>query len=125
MPTLEGNAHQNDTAFLTQVSRHNCIPAIVWIPSKEMRRNPLVLVWGDSHAADLVFGFRSLQPQSGVRLAQYTASLCPPVVGLQLRERPACQSINSAVIGYIKALKPNIVVLSGVWDFYLAIRSQR
>jgi hypothetical protein len=77
---------------------------------------PLVLVWGDSHAADLLPGFRSLQPQSGVRLAQYTASLCAPLVGMQIRERPACHSVNDAVIGYIRVLKPEIVVLSASWD---------
>ena len=79
---------------------------------------PLVLVWGDSHAGDLLFGFRSLQPQSAVRLAQYTASLCTPVIGLQLRERPACLSINNTVIDNVRVLKPDIVVLSAVWDFY-------
>ncbi len=103
-----------DPGESAQLYSSNCVD-----PAEGNEKHPLVLVWGDSHAADLMIGFRSLQPQSGVRLAQYTASLCPPVVGLQLRERPACQSINSAVIGYIKALKPDIVVLSGVWDFYL------
>ena len=91
----------------------NCVD-----PAEGHPGQPLVLVWGDSHAGDLLFGFRSLQPQSGVRLAQYTASLCTPVIGLQLRERPACLSINNAVINRVMFLKPDIVVLSAVWDFY-------
>jgi hypothetical protein len=78
---------------------------------------PLVLVWGDSHAADLFLGFRALQDQSGVRLAQYTASLCAPIVGLQLRERPACLSINNKVLDNIRNLKPSIVILSAYWDY--------
>ena len=78
---------------------------------------PLVLVWGDSHAADLISGFRALQDQSGVRLAQYTASMCAPIIGLKLRERPACLSINNAVLDHVRNLKPAIVVLSAYWDY--------
>ena len=78
---------------------------------------PLVLVWGDSHAADLISGFRALQDQSGVRLAQYTASMCAPIIGLKLRERPACLSINNAILDHVRSLKPAIVVLSAYWDY--------
>jgi peptidoglycan/LPS O-acetylase OafA/YrhL len=77
---------------------------------------PLVLVWGDSHAADLLPGFRALQDKPGVRLAQYTASLCAPIIGLQVPERPACLSVNNAVLDRIRRLRPNIVVLSAYWD---------
>jgi peptidoglycan/LPS O-acetylase OafA/YrhL len=77
---------------------------------------PLALVWGDSHAADLFPGFRALQDQSGVRLAQFTASSCPPIVGVQFREQPACLSINDAVLDRVRGLKPDIVVLSAYWD---------
>jgi peptidoglycan/LPS O-acetylase OafA/YrhL len=78
---------------------------------------PLVLVWGDSHAADLFSGFRALQDKSGVRLAQYTASACAPIIGLYLRERPACLSINDAVLDRVRNSKPSIVVLSAYWDY--------
>jgi peptidoglycan/LPS O-acetylase OafA/YrhL len=78
---------------------------------------PLVLVWGDSHAADLFPGFRASQHQSGVRLAQYTASMCIPIIGLQERDRPACLSVNNAVMDRIKLLRPDIVVLSAWWDY--------
>jgi peptidoglycan/LPS O-acetylase OafA/YrhL len=79
---------------------------------------PLVLVWGDSHAADLFSGFRALQDQSGVRLAQFTASMCAPIIGLQVRGRPACLSINNDVLDRIRNLKPSIVVLSAYWDHF-------
>jgi peptidoglycan/LPS O-acetylase OafA/YrhL len=78
---------------------------------------PLVLLWGDSHAADLFPGFRALQRQPGVRLAQYTASLCAPILELNVRNRPACLSVNSAVIQFIRTLKPDVVVLSALWDY--------
>ena len=77
----------------------------------------LVLIWGDSHAADLIPGLRVMQRQSGVRLAQYTASLCAPIVGLQVKRRPACESVNNAVLNQIRVLKPQIVVLSASWSF--------
>jgi peptidoglycan/LPS O-acetylase OafA/YrhL len=78
---------------------------------------PLVLVWGDSHAADLFSGFRAVQHGSGVRLAQFTSSLCAPILGLHERLRPACFSINNAVLDRIRLLKPDVVVLSAYWDF--------
>jgi peptidoglycan/LPS O-acetylase OafA/YrhL len=76
---------------------------------------PLVVLWGDSHAADLFPGFRALQGQSGVRLAQYTSGGCAPIVGLQSPGLPNCLSVNYAVLDRIKLLKPNIVVLSALW----------
>lgn len=78
---------------------------------------PLVFVWGDSHAADLFPGLRALQDQSQVRLAQFTASLCAPIIGLEIRERQACRSINNAVLDRVRELKPAIVVLSAYWDY--------
>jgi peptidoglycan/LPS O-acetylase OafA/YrhL len=77
---------------------------------------PLVLVWGDSHAADLFPGFRALQAQSGVRLAQFTASLCAPILGLRVPERPECTSVNYAVLERVRKLRPATVVLSAHWD---------
>ena len=84
---------------------------------KTRAAQPLMLVWGDSHAADLFPGFRVLQDQPGVRLAQFTASMCAPIIGLQVRERPACLSVNDAVLDRIRNLKPDIVVLSAYWDY--------
>jgi hypothetical protein len=83
---------------------------------KSRAAQPLVLVWGDSHAADLFIGFRALQDQTRVRLAQFTASKCAPLIGLQVRERPACRSINDAVLDRVRNLKPDVVVLSAYWD---------
>ncbi len=86
-------------------------------PAAGHEGQPLVLVWGDSHAADLIPGFRALQQNTGLRLAQYTASGCPPVEGMEIPERPACKATNDAVLERIKAIKPDIVILSGYWDY--------
>jgi hypothetical protein len=58
-----------------------------------------------------------LQNQSDIRLAEYTASLCAPILGLQVRNRPACASVNAAILDRVRALKPEIVVLSAYWDY--------
>jgi len=78
---------------------------------------PLVMVWGDSHAADLMPGFRALQPKTGWRMAQITASLCPPIEGVEIPERPACKAINDYALEQIRTLKPKIVILSAFWDY--------
>jgi hypothetical protein len=78
---------------------------------------PLVLIWGDSHADDLVPGLRAVQLKNNFRLAEYTSSLCAPIVGLTVPERPECHSINDAVMNHIRILKPDIVVLSALWGF--------
>jgi hypothetical protein len=43
-------------------------------PAAGHEGQPLVLVWGDSHASDLMPGFRALQTKTGIRMAQFTAS---------------------------------------------------
>jgi len=75
----------------------------------------LVFVWGDSHAADLIPGFRALQSRTGVRLAQFTASSCEPILGRWVPWRPLCRSINDAVIDRIRILEPDVVVMSASW----------
>ncbi len=78
---------------------------------------PLVLVWGDSHAADLFAGFRAMQIHQDIRLAQFTASLCAPVLGRQVPGRLGCDEINQGVYERIERLKPDVVVLSALWTF--------
>ena len=76
---------------------------------------PLLLLWGDSHAADLFPGFQAMQEESSIRIAQFTASSCPPIVGIAMEDRPFCPSINETTLVRIKKLKPDIVVLSALW----------
>src|SRR6185312_14650743 len=39
---------------------------------------PLIFLWGDSHAAHLYPGLRSLQKRHQFRIAQFTVSACAP-----------------------------------------------
>jgi peptidoglycan/LPS O-acetylase OafA/YrhL len=76
---------------------------------------PLVLLWGDSHASHLYLGLKSLQNSYSFRIAQFTASACPPLLDTDFRARPLCRSINTEVSHKIEELKPDIVVLAAQW----------
>lgn len=78
---------------------------------------PLVMVWGDSHAASL---YRGLNHQSidNFDLAQYTAAGCPPVVDFTVSSRKKCVEINRFVLSRIRELHPHTVILAAHWSRY-------
>ncbi len=79
---------------------------------------PLVALWGDSHAASLYPGLQAEQKQRVFRIAQFTASACPPVLGLKSERRRYCEAFNDAVLGQLRALKPDVVILEAHWALY-------
>lgn len=79
---------------------------------------PLVLLWGDSHAASLYRGLVVQAERRGFDLAQYTGSLCPPILGVTIRWRPACDRLNRHVLTQIQALRPHTVVIAAYWSAY-------
>jgi hypothetical protein len=114
-PTDAARAYRDGTCFLSADQspasfRDDCLD-----PAEEKDSRPLVVLWGDSHAADLFPGFHALQGQSGIRLAQYTSGGCTPIVGLHPPGLPNCFSVNNAILDRIRLLRPNIVVLSALW----------
>ena len=72
------------------------------------------LIWGDSHAAAISYGLR--QKLQGV--AQYTASGCPPLVDVEISDRPHCRKINDFVKEEIRQLRPGNIVLDANWRRY-------
>jgi len=76
------------------------------------------LLWGDSFAFHLGDGFRRLAAERHFALAEYTSSACPPIVGLQLTQRPGCTAINDFVVTRVKQLHPERVVLTANWMLY-------
>jgi peptidoglycan/LPS O-acetylase OafA/YrhL len=78
----------------------------------------LLVLWGDSHAASLYPGLRAMQSRSNFGVAQFTASACPPILGLQRASRPNCHSFNEAVIAQVRKLKPWVVILEAHWALY-------
>ncbi|MEN8168871.1 MAG: acyltransferase family protein [Pseudomonadota bacterium] len=85
----------------------------------EVRHHPLVLLWGDSHAASLYPGLKKYTDLNGFRLAQYTSNGCPPVLGFIAKSiEPQCRDINDYVLHKIQTLKPDMVVMAGFWSSY-------
>jgi peptidoglycan/LPS O-acetylase OafA/YrhL len=81
--------------------------------------SPLLAVWGDSHAASLYPGLRAMLPKDRYRIAQFTASACPPLLGTNQPQRPNCRAFNDAVIRQLTALHPAIVILEAHWALYM------
>jgi len=80
---------------------------------------PMVLLWGDSGAAALYPGFRALAGRTGTfRLAQFTSSACPPMVGFESARRPACLDNNRKALERLRSLQPEVVVLAALWQYY-------
>ncbi len=83
---------------------------------------PLMLLWGDSHAAALYSGLQgesNRQPEgSGIRLAQFTAAACPPLMSAPPHSVSQCDRTNRAVLERIGTERPATVVLAGHWSKY-------
>ena len=83
---------------------------------------PLILLWGDSHAAHLYPGLAHIQGNAGFALAQFTASACPPILDhdvkyiyLDVSQVRLCQEVNDFVFRKIEELQPQALVLAAQW----------
>ncbi len=72
---------------------------------------PLLLVWGDSHAARLTVGLRVVA-DGRFRIAQFTRDGCQPLL---VDRYPRCIEANMAIVERIRALRPEVVVLFSFW----------
>jgi hypothetical protein len=79
---------------------------------------PLVILWGDSHAAHLMPGLEALQPTRNFRLGRMTSAGCPPVFDFALPDHPSCPAENDIFFQKILAQHPDIVILDAAWDSY-------
>jgi len=79
---------------------------------------PMVMLWGDSHAASLYRGLLKQSSSKGFNLAQFTASGCPPVVDFNVSNRSQCQEINSYVMEKISEYHPDTVIMAAFWSLY-------
>jgi hypothetical protein len=78
-----------------------------------------VLVWGDSFARQLYPGLHEYFHATDIHILRLNASSCPPVLGINLKNRPHCHDINEFVIHEIERVKPKVVLLEAVWaDVY-------
>ena len=78
----------------------------------------LLLLWGDSHAAHLYPGLKAVAGLRDFRIAQFTASACPPLLDRRSSDRPKCHEINAGVLAKARELRPDSIVLSARWEEY-------
>jgi peptidoglycan/LPS O-acetylase OafA/YrhL len=80
---------------------------------------PLVLLWGDSHAAHLYPGMVSAQSIHSFDIVQWTAGLCPPTVTPFTNESRACPARRATALIELTHLSPDVIFLAGAWELYL------
>jgi len=73
-----------------------------------------ILLWGDSHAAQLYAGLHYYEREGQFDVLQLTASACPPV----MNENARCNGLNRKVIQLIAHTRPITVIISGHWSLY-------
>ena len=73
-----------------------------------------ILLWGDSHAAQLYAGLHYYEREGQFDVLQLTASGCPPVINDNTR----CNGLNKKVIQLITNTHSITVIISGHWSSY-------
>ena len=116
--TFYEHAYRDGTCFLGVHEGFAAVASQCIDPPDGVSR--LIVLWGDSHAASLYPGLRAQQRRGGYRLAQFTASACLPVIGLASERRPNCQAFNDFVVGELKSLSPDAVIIEAHWALYNA-----
>jgi len=81
---------------------------------------PRVLVWGDSHAMVLLPAYKQLALRHHLRIYLAATSTCQPILGLVDRMsnatgRARCADFNTAVVGAVRQLKPQLIILNAHW----------
>jgi peptidoglycan/LPS O-acetylase OafA/YrhL len=82
---------------------------------------PLILLWGDSHAAQLYSGITDLQLARPVDVAQWTAAACPPTVIPIVGESNTCAARRAASLSKLAKLDADTIVMAGAWERYAEI----
>lgn len=77
-------------------------------------KQPLVFLWGDSHAARFYPGL-VLSDKSQFRIAQFTRDSCPPVSNFSYDN---CVNSFTFVMQKVKELSPDVVILFAIWNDY-------
>jgi peptidoglycan/LPS O-acetylase OafA/YrhL len=123
---VDGNtANALDEMRLIRTWQQNVRQAVCHIqdPDSDLRdpscveaTRPLVMLWGDSHAASLYPGLKDLQAAYGFGIAQMTQSGCPPLFDVpKLTFRRNCNDLNRAVFDAAKQAKPEVIILASGW----------
>jgi hypothetical protein len=84
---------------------------------------PLLIAYGDSHAAHLRFGLHRLQEERPFRyvVKGWNIDCVPLIAEVRRVEGETCRTVMAAEQKYFKEVKPDIVVLAGLWLRYKQI----
>lgn len=83
------------------------------------RGNPNILIWGDSFAMHYLPALaRQASLLDGHGLISFASPQCPPILGYDPVNLPACKAINDRAFALIKEMKVDTVVLSANWFSY-------
>ncbi len=85
---------------------------------------PTLLLWGDSYAAHLYSGSVAVLG-SHYRIVQRTSASCPPILDLEIDQRPHCRVINDKIHEWVLRERPARVVLSAKWTKFTPAEIQR
>lgn len=100
-----------DTCFLNPRQDYS-----VFSKCQDKMTSESIVIWGDSHAAQLMPGFRSVLKNEN--LTQRTSSLCGPLFGAENNKRPLCKEINKNITAELLHIKPKLVILAAFWSQY-------
>ncbi|WP_084637629.1 acyltransferase family protein [Paludibacterium yongneupense] len=84
--------------------------------TKLKENKPSIFLWGDSHAASLYPGLKTLQHVVDFRIAQFTASGCEPYPTMHIADRPYCNDANHDNMKRVSQLRPALVLLHSRWQ---------
>lgn len=79
------------------------------------QQRPMLVLWGDSHAASLYPGLKKLKTEVSFGLTQWTQAACPPFQGSNSKHSKACDQINQRILSSVRELQPEIIVLGAAW----------
>lgn len=102
-----GSCFMNPAQQASEFKPDTCLPST---------GQPLVLLWGDSGIAHLWWGLRAPLADRGYAVGQMTASACPPLIDVDVPQRPNCKSFNQFALETVLRVKPKLVVLGAVWS---------
>lgn len=81
-------------------------------------KRPLVVLWGDSHAASLYVGLQKLQEKRSFGIIQGTRSDCPPIFGLKDPQiMPGCQEGLRLFFEKLVNAGPDVVIMHAQWNY--------
>jgi peptidoglycan/LPS O-acetylase OafA/YrhL len=94
--------------------------------------NPVVVLWGDSHASSLYPGLKKLQNIEKFGVTQLTQAGCPPILDLvnlnpeDSAQRDFCNKINQVVVDSVGMQKPDVLIIHSAWETesYLSIKPE-